>query len=78
MLETLKELRISNGLTQADVAQKLDVTVMAVSRWELGKANPLNKYKERMAALYGVERAVIDSYFPPRPSRPRPFVKRSN
>jgi transcriptional regulator with XRE-family HTH domain len=53
-VRTLKELRESKGMTQHDVARKLDVTDVAVSRWECGRSNPLFKYRERLAALYGV------------------------
>lgn len=59
-MRTLKELRESTGMTQHDVARKLDVTDVAVSRWECGRSNPLFKYRERLAALYGVPKETID------------------
>lgn len=52
---TLKELRLAAGLQQADVAKKLNVTVAAVSNWELGKNSILRKYHKKLANLYGVK-----------------------
>lgn len=51
---TLKELRLAAGLQQADVAKKLNVTITAVSNWELGKNSILRKYHKKLAKLYGV------------------------
>ena len=51
---TLKELRLAAGLQQADVAKKLNVTITAVSNWELGKNAILRKYHKKLAKLYGV------------------------
>lgn len=48
-------------MSQHDVAVKLDVTDVAVSRWECGRSNPLRKYQERMAAVYGVSVEDIDN-----------------
>jgi len=62
-LNTLKSLRESRGMTQHDVARKLDVTDVAVSRWECGRSNALFKYRERLAALFDVPIDVIHRYF---------------
>lgn len=51
---TLKELRLAAGLQQADVAKKLNVTITAVSNWELSKNAILRKYHKKLAKLYGV------------------------
>lgn len=51
---TLKELRVSAGLQQSDVAKRLNITETAVSNWELGKNGILRKYKKPLAKLYGV------------------------
>ena len=51
---TLKELRLAAGLQQSDVAKKLNVTISAVSNWELGKNAILRKYHKKLAKLYGV------------------------
>lgn len=36
----LKELRIKAGLSQSDLAKKLNVHQTAVSQWETGKKRP--------------------------------------
>ncbi len=51
---TLKEHRKQLGLTQSQVAEKLDVNQAAVSWWESGRWKPLRKYQKKLAALYGV------------------------
>jgi transcriptional regulator with XRE-family HTH domain len=38
--ETLREARVKAGLTQADLAANLDVTQVAVSKWENGHNDP--------------------------------------
>mgnify|MGYP001173695304 CR=1 FL=1 len=38
--EILANLRVENGLTQDEMAEKLFVTRQAVSRWETGKTTP--------------------------------------
>lgn len=50
---TLKERREAAGLQQKYVAKKLHVTETAVSNWELGKNNILQKYQAKLAKLYG-------------------------
>lgn len=61
---TLKDLRESVGMTQHDVARKLDVTDVAISRWECGRSSPLYKYRERMADLYGVSVDEVNATLP--------------
>ena len=56
---TLKELRISADLTQAQVAKKLDVDQSAVCQWETGKFKPSKKYHKKLAWLYGCSVEII-------------------
>ena len=51
---TLRELRLSAGLMQSEVAKKLNVTIIAVSNWENGKNGISRKYHKKLAKLYGV------------------------
>lgn len=41
---SLKDLREKRGMTQAQLADRLNVTPGAVSLWESGKSRPLRKY----------------------------------
>lgn len=50
---SFKSLRYNKGITQHDVAEKLNVTQSAVSRWENGKYKPCRKYRSVLAQLFG-------------------------
>lgn len=50
----LKELRLAAGLTQAEVAKKLNVNQAAVSWWEAGKTRIARKHHKKLARLYHV------------------------
>ncbi len=50
----LKELRKKAGLTQQEVADKVDVSRVAVGQWESGSVTPRPNKIERLAELFGV------------------------
>ncbi len=50
----LRRLRQEAGLSQTQVAQKLEVTKQSVSRWENGLNEPGALHKRTLAILYGV------------------------
>lgn len=50
----LVALRKEKGLTQSAVAEKLDVSRQAISRWESGVALPSTDNLKCLGALYGV------------------------
>lgn len=52
--ERLYEVRKRSGMTQADLAEKLDVSRQAVSRWELGTAKPDFENLIAISDLFGV------------------------
>lgn len=52
--ERLYQLRKKNGLTQADVAERLGISRQAVSRWEIGAAVPTVEKLKELSELYGV------------------------
>lgn len=54
MRRELRALRVGAGMTQQDLATKLGVTNISVSRWESGKAIPNPKYIKKMAEMFGV------------------------
>lgn len=52
--ERIKRLRKEKGLTQLQLAEKLNVTDKAVSKWEVGEANPDLNLIIKLAALFDV------------------------
>ncbi len=48
------ELRCKSGLTQEELAQNLNITNKAVSKWETGKSKPTTNTLRRMASLFGI------------------------
>lgn len=54
LCEKLTQARKAAGLTQADVAARLDVSRQAVSRWEGGQSKPSTEKLLALAKIYGV------------------------
>lgn len=52
--EKLTALRKEKGITQLQLAEKLDVSRQAVSRWEAGTAEPSTNNLKILSTLYGV------------------------
>ena len=52
--EKLTQARKTAGLTQADVAAKLNVSRQAVSRWESGQSKPSTEKLLALGDLYGI------------------------
>ena len=52
--ERIKQLRKDKGWTQGQLAEQLGVTDKAVSKWEVGEANPDISLLVKMAQLFGV------------------------
>lgn len=65
----LKKLRVAQGLTQDQLAEKLHVTRQAVSNWERNVSHPDLDQLEAIAAVLGVEVTTL-LYGPPQPYRP--------
>jgi DNA-binding XRE family transcriptional regulator len=55
----LKDLRIKEGMTQAELAKKLEVDQTAVSNWEKGKNPPLPKYRKKLCRIFRCEEADL-------------------
>ena len=79
--ERLQEVRRSNGLTQEQFAEALQVSRQAVSRWESGRSYPevdkilyiCNRYGVSISTLFAEEAPVPDSDRPqPRQEAARP------
>lgn len=52
--ERLKALRLEAGLTQKEIAQKLNMTQPAYAQWENGKRKPSAKTLEKFASFFDV------------------------
>lgn len=55
LAQVLKEHRLHCGMTQELVAEKLDVSRQAVSKWENGTSEPSTANLIALAQLYGVD-----------------------
>ena len=70
--ERLAALRKRAGLSQGDVAERLNVSRQAVSRWETGLTVPSTDNLSRLSKLYGVTLDELLSYSAPLPpEKPR-------
>lgn len=52
--ERIKQLRLSHGMSQQDLADKLGVTNMAVSQWERGVKKPKNDIRYALCDIFNV------------------------
>lgn len=52
--DVLKDIRIKNGLTQDEMAEKLFVTRQAVSRWENGDSTPNIETLKQISIVFDV------------------------
>lgn len=62
LAERLAALRKRAGLSQGDVAERLNVSRQAVSRWETGLTVPATDNLSRLGRLYGVTLDELLSY----------------
>lgn len=52
--EILKDYRVNNNMTQEYVAEKLNITRQAVSKWEAGQTSPTMANLIALAKLYNI------------------------
>jgi len=52
--ENLKFLRIQKGMTQADLAKKMDKDYSTIGKWELGQRNPIMADIIKMADFFNI------------------------
>lgn len=57
--QRFKGLRLRAGLTQAEVAERLDLTNRAVGAWESGRSRPRLDKLQQLADLFGVTVAEL-------------------
>lgn len=56
---SMKELRERRGLTQAQIADRLNVDKSSVSKWESGDSTPLRKYRPALCEMLGCTEAEL-------------------
>ncbi len=59
-MKTIRELREAVGLTQAQLAARLNCTPSTVYNWERGRNEPKASQLRAMAILFGVSMDDID------------------
>ena len=52
--DRIKQLRISNNMTQTDLAKKLNITRSSVNAWEMGISTPSTAYIIKLSQLLKV------------------------
>lgn len=57
--DKLRSLRTKAGLTQLDIAEKLDVSAAAIGAWENGRAKPRLTKLGQLAELLGTSAADL-------------------
>lgn len=57
--QKLRELRLQQGYTQQQVADKLNISVQAYSRWETGKFSPNLKSLENLEKVFNIPIAQL-------------------
>lgn len=69
---TLANLRKLRGLTQAQLADRLDLTQPIIARWENGRAHPNDTNLERLSEALGVTKdALLAGHQDPYGPRPQ-------
>lgn len=60
--ENIKSCREKMGCSQAELAERVDVTQSAISRWEHGDCVPVKKYQRKLAEIFGCSIEEIVKY----------------
>ena len=53
MANNIKQLREAAGMTQAELAAKMQLTTPSITKWELGRANPTYDNLIQLAEIFG-------------------------
>lgn len=67
--KNLKKIRVSSGMTQEELAEKMFVTRQTISNWENGKSQPDVQTLTSLADSFGVE--VSELIY----GRKRPYIR---
>ena len=57
--DKIRELREQNGLSQSQLAKKLDVTRSSVNAWEMGLSTPTTQFVVALSRLFHVSSDYI-------------------
>lgn len=57
--DQLKQYRLRHGYSQEQLAEQLDVSRQAVTKWENGQSKPSSKHLHALADLYGISTEVL-------------------
>ena len=68
--ETIYRLRTERGLSQGDLAAKLDVSRQSISKWETNASVPELDRLVQLAGLFGVTLDELAGLGPPSPEPP--------
>lgn len=60
--DKIKSLRIADGLTQQELADKLGISKVAISNWELNKGNPNYDTLKKIADIFSVSTDFLLDY----------------
>lgn len=55
----IKELRLKAGMTQVQLAKKMNVDQSTVSHWEIGETKPMRKCHKKLARVLGCDLAEL-------------------
>ena len=71
----IKKLRTDNNLTQKELAEKLNVTFQAVSKWENGKSVPDIAQLHEISKLFNVDiTEILDGEIKPKTKKKVPLI----
>ena len=71
----IKKLRTDNNLTQKELAEKLNVTFQAVSKWENGKSVPDIAQLHEISKLFNVDiTEILDGEIKPKSKKKGPLI----
>lgn len=59
MKNNIKQLREAAGMTQAELAARMNLTTPSITKWELGRANPTLPNLIQLADIFRVPLDVV-------------------
>lgn len=69
----MESIRKSNGLSQLDIANKLNISVTTYNRWENGVSFPESDSIEKLATIYNIRSTAL--FYDPDLDKPSSEIK---